>query len=342
MDKKLLFRADGNEETGLGHLYRLFALVEMFKDAYECILVTRSSSTHHIIPKEYKLAIMPETIGLNEEPDWLAKNYTPNEYTIIADGYHFMSSYQQKIKKLGFRLIYIDDLAQEHMFADVVINHSPQMKESDFSSEDYTQFALGTKYALLRPAFLEQASKLNKIESIQNAFVCFGGSDSFNLTYKVVKALLQLKEIETIHIVLGGAYQHAELFELAKKYEDKIYLYQNLDEKELLGVMQKSDMAVVPSSTILFELFCVKMPIYSGYFVENQKMAFKWFKKLNLVEGKGDFLETSENELKEGFESIIKSPEKYEQFINHQKRVIDGLQKQRLLEIVEKSYDKLK
>ena len=38
MTKKIIFRADGNATTGLGHLYRLFALVEMYKNDYDfCI-----------------------------------------------------------------------------------------------------------------------------------------------------------------------------------------------------------------------------------------------------------------------------------------------------------------
>lgn len=32
---KIIFRADGNSNIGLGHLFRLFALVEIYKDVYE-------------------------------------------------------------------------------------------------------------------------------------------------------------------------------------------------------------------------------------------------------------------------------------------------------------------
>ena len=41
MLKKILFRADGNEEIGYGHVIRSLALADMLKENFECIFVTR-------------------------------------------------------------------------------------------------------------------------------------------------------------------------------------------------------------------------------------------------------------------------------------------------------------
>jgi len=62
MIKKILFRADGNYKIGLGHLFRSFALIEMFKDEYECVFLTRQDSLNDIIPKEYRIDIIPKNI----------------------------------------------------------------------------------------------------------------------------------------------------------------------------------------------------------------------------------------------------------------------------------------
>ena len=45
------------------------------------------------------------------------------------------------------------------MYADVVINHSPYIQETHYKKEPYTKLVLGTKYALLRPLFLEEAKQ---------------------------------------------------------------------------------------------------------------------------------------------------------------------------------------
>ena len=277
MTKKVLFRADGNSTTGLGHLYRLFSLVEIVKDTLESVFLTHETSTDSVIPSAYNKKIIPESIKIEDEPEWLTANFSPKEYIIIADGYQFIASYQKQIKQKGYSLIYIDDLAKEHMFADVVVNHSPYILEKHYKKEPYTTLALGTQYALLRPLFLGQA-KINRIiKTIDSSFVCFGGADPFNLTLKAVKAILKIPLFTKIHVVLGEAYTHHEIFDLENKYSNKITTHRNLSEIELIKVMQKCNFAIAPASTILYELCCIKMPVFSGFYVENQELIYKGF-----------------------------------------------------------------
>lgn len=277
MTKKVIFRADGNATTGLGHLYRLFSLVEIVKDTVDFVFLTHQTSTSYIIPDSYYKKIIPEGIRIENEPEWLANNFSPNEHIIIADGYQFKATYQKKIKQKGYALIYIDDLAKEPMYADVVINHSPYIKEHHYNKERYTKLTLGTRYALLRPLFLKEAKKNRVITNIDKAFVCFGGADPFNLSLKAVEALLQLSNFKEIHVVLGGAYLHKEILRLHDEYPNKIKIYRNLSDDRLIKVMRNCNFAIAPASTILYELSCVKMPILSGYYVDNQELIYKGF-----------------------------------------------------------------
>ncbi len=284
MSKKVIFRADGNSKTGLGHLYRLFSIVEIIKNTLDYVYLTHQTTPSDIIPKDYNVRFIPDFINTEDEPDWLAVNFSPNEYIIIADGYHFSSGYQKQIKNKGYRLLYIDDLAKEHMYADIVINHSPYIQENHYSKASYTKLALGTQYALLRPSFLKEAKKQDKqVTTISNVFVCFGGADPFDLTYKSVMALIELEKVADIHIVVGGAYEHKKIFEVQNDHLTKINVYKNLSEIELLELMKLCDFAIAPASTILYELCCVKMPILSGYYVDNQELIYKGFLNNNAI-----------------------------------------------------------
>ncbi len=277
MTKKVVFRADGNSVTGLGHLYRLFSLVEIVKESLDFVFLTNETSTDTVIPNSYSKRIIPKSIKIDDEPEWLALNFSPKEHIIIADGYQFKESYQKQIKQKGYSLIYIDDLAKEYMYADVVINHSPYIKEKHYNKEPYTKLALGTQYALLRPLFLKAAKQKRTIKTIDSVFVCFGGADPFNLSLKAVKALLQIDTFKRIHVVLGGAYRDKEIFKLLEKHSHKIKIYNNLSEEDLINTMQQCNFAIAPASTILYELSCVKMPIFSGFYVDNQELIYKGF-----------------------------------------------------------------
>ena len=331
--RRVIFRADGNANTGLGHLYRLFALYEIYKDLYEVVFVTRANSTLEVIPDHYNKKIIPQEIEVLEEPNWLNNEFSSRNDVIIADGYQFVSSYQKKIKELGFYLLYIDDLAKEKMFADIVINHSPFVSKVDFNYKSETKLALGTKYAVLRPSFLNEAQDKRYIEKIDKAFVCFGGADSLNLSLTAVKSLLSFTEFNEIHIVLGGAYKHTEIFELNRKYPDKLFLHKNLSEANLLKVMKQCNFAIAPASTICYELCCVKMPILSGYFVDNQELIYKGFSRENAIFKGGDFNGFSCKDFSTLIKEIL-AIENYEPYLTNQSRLFDSQIKSRFLKLI--------
>lgn len=333
MTKKIIFRADGNSTIGLGHLYRLFSLIEIVKDTLEFIFLTHHNSTDSVIPDKYIKRIIPQNISIEDEPKWLVDNFSPNEYIIIADGYQFIASYQKDLKSKGYSLIYIDDLAKEYMYADVVINHSPYIKEKHYKKAPYTRLALGTKYSLLRPLFLKAAKQDRIINKIDCAFVCFGGADPFNLSLKAVKALLQLEKFKKIHVILGGTYKHKEIYNLENKHSDIITTYQNLDESELIKVMCKSNFAIAPASTILYELSCVKMPILSGFFVENQELIYKGFLENQAIYKGGNMKDYQVIDFVNQIKDILKD-QNINAIIESQKKIFDNKIASRHLNII--------
>ncbi|MFD0963010.1 UDP-2,4-diacetamido-2,4,6-trideoxy-beta-L-altropyranose hydrolase [Pseudofulvibacter geojedonensis] len=331
--KKIICRADGNAKTGLGHLYRMLAIAAFYQEDYELIFLTKQSSIASIIPKEYNLQFIPENITIELEPQWLSANYLSSKYIVIADGYQFVSAYQKALKELGYTLFYIDDLAVEHMYADVVINHSLHFTPELFKAEEYTQYGLGTNFAMLRPKFC-QAAKLNRnISSIEDAFVCFGGADQYDLSLKAAKALLKKKQIKTIHVVLGGAYSHQSIYNLANE-NPQLFLYKNLSEDLLYNLMARCQMAVAPSSTILYELCSVKMPILSGYFVDNQKNINSDLSKRGVIFNGGDFSKYAVTDFEIEIDKVLYSKE-INSCLLKQQNLFDGKSKQRFLNLME-------
>lgn len=321
MNKILLFRADGDNKTGLGHLYRLFALVEMLKEDYRFVFITKESSVVSVIPLSYTIQIIPEEIDYSQEACWLANQFEANKSIVIADGYNFNGEYQKNIKREGFDLVYIDDLVKEHMYADCVINHSPEIEVSEYTKEDYTKLFLGTKFALLRPSFI-QTAKIQKQKDLtmSNVFVCFGGADPLNLTQKVLNLLVKVQQVNQVNVLIGAANNRDYHIQSSNK---EVNFYQNLNECELLELMQSCNCAIAPSSTILYELCCVKVPILSGYFVDNQIQIYNGFVKGQAIFGIGDFKAYSENELLIKFQDFFLG-KRNKAMIEQQSRLFDG------------------
>lgn len=334
MVKKILCRADGNSAIGLGHLYRMFAIVEFCKENYEIIFLTKESTTTSIFPKEYTVELVPSNISIDDEPKWISKNYASSKYIIVIDGYQFKSNYQKLLKQFNYKLIYIDDLKTEYMYADVIVNHSVQANSSDYSSKKYTQFALGTSFAMLRPSFINAAKEIRKIDKIENVFICFGGADPYNLSLKAANALIKIESIKQVHIVLGGAYIHEEIF-LLEKESKKIKLYKNLDEGVLCKVMKLCQFAIAPSSTILYELCSVKIPVLSGYYVKNQIDFYKGLLKKEIIIGGGDFSNYKSDDFEKATRKFI-NQRNYNSYIERQQQLFNGKNKSLFLGLANK------
>ncbi|PIB28694.1 UDP-2,4-diacetamido-2,4,6-trideoxy-beta-L-altropyranose hydrolase [Maribacter sp. 4U21] len=333
MNKKIIFRADGTSKTGLGHLYRLFALAEMFRTEYDFLFLTKEDTVLKVIPKHYMVKLIPKSTEIDKEPEWLYANFSPEYHIVVADGYQFVSSYQKKIKDFNFTLVYVDDLLSEHMYADLVINHSPHAKLENYKKESYTQFALGTDYAILRPLFLKKSIKETKEQFPNNAFICFGGSDYNNFTIKTIRQVLKIDGVNRVNVVVGAAYDFKETYALEKQ-NSKVSVFKNLDEENLYRLMNTSTFAIVPASTVLFELISVNTYLLSGYYVENQKMAYQYLDKRNIFRGLGDFNDFDFSKLGDILSHV--SINDIEKQIENQKTLIDGNQKNRFLELMNK------
>ncbi|MDO5978850.1 UDP-2,4-diacetamido-2,4,6-trideoxy-beta-L-altropyranose hydrolase [Flavivirga spongiicola] len=332
--KKIIFRADGNSKTGLGHLYRIFALIEMLKENYEYVLITRADSELIIIPKSYSVEVIPSKISITEEPDWLLEKYETTNSIVIADGYAYDSNYQKSIKKVGYKLIYIDDLTATEMFADVVINHSLVVKPEHFKAKPETEFALGSHYAMLRPKFIEIAKKSKQPSNVKEVFVSFGGADFYDLTSKAVRALTNLNYVKKIHVLIGAANKHKNIYKIEEE-NSNVVIHKNLPEAEVLDVMEKCQLAIVPSSTISYEVCSVKMLVICGYFIDNQELIYNGLREKKVIFPAGDF--THYDVIR--FERVINEAIELDmteqnEMLRNQKTLFDGNQKERFLDII--------
>jgi UDP-2,4-diacetamido-2,4,6-trideoxy-beta-L-altropyranose hydrolase len=270
--RTILFRADGGPSIGMGHFTRTLALAEMLTEHFHCIFATRQ-------PTEYQIAeiekICHGRINLPEDDshfDRFLEHLAGNEI-VVLDNYYFTTDYQKAIKTKGCKLVCIDDMHDKHYVADVVINHAPLNKDS-FSTALYTKLLIGFDYALLRSEFFQRQPNREAPQKLKKAFLCIGGADFNNLTSKILDDLIEINQIEVITIIVGNAYQcYESLVEKINEFSKKkqIKLFKNLNACELINQMKNSDFAIVPCSTVLLEAISQKMPILTGYYIDNQK-----------------------------------------------------------------------
>lgn len=118
--KTVILRADGNAQTGMGHFTRSLALANMLSQNFNCVFATQ-------MPSQFQISqinkVCKKTLALaanNNHFNQFVNTLTGSE-TVVLDNYYFNTDYQKQIKQKGCKLVCIDDLADKHFVADLVI-----------------------------------------------------------------------------------------------------------------------------------------------------------------------------------------------------------------------------
>ncbi|WP_426668535.1 UDP-2,4-diacetamido-2,4,6-trideoxy-beta-L-altropyranose hydrolase [Mucilaginibacter sp. McL0603] len=314
---KILIRVDGSTKIGLGHLVRCIALAQMLKSDFDisfvCIEIP-SSSQREIKGLEFNLII------INKEEEFLL--FVNNEVIVVLDHYGADSNYQKNIKNKGCKLVCIDDLHDKVFFADLIINHAPNVVPSDYMAQVDTQFALGLDYVLLRPAFLKKAKETITYKSINTAFICFGGADVRNITQTTVDILKNDARFKKIIIVTGAVYNYLSQLEQSISNDKRFFSYNSIDSNTMTNLIEEAQLAIVPASGILQEVLAIGCKVVSGMYVENQKNIFENYRALEAFQSAENF---SDTDLIRAIDASFKDKST---FVN---KFIDGRSGERLL-----------
>ena len=332
-DTRVVFRADGSRDTGLGHIYRSLALVDMLSSEFSCVFMINRPSFElvHLIGSYCDLCALSFN-SINEEIEEITEKVLPTDI-FVADGYDFEVKYQQVIKSKVKQLVMIDDKADHYYYADLIINHGDASMINKYKKEPYTKVLAGLNYAIMRKEFLVSARTTRRISKVDTVFICMGGADPFNITIKAVLAALKCDFIKSLIVVTGSAYANkSQLKKTLQTYcGSKVILHEeNVSAVRLVELIRMSQIAIAPASSIAMEICCVKAGLLTGTVVDNQNASHKQLTELGCCISLGNFNTASEDGIRGHLEQL-NLPSTVNELMSNQSEAIDGLSGERLL-----------
>lgn len=327
----IYFRADGNSQIGLGHIFRCLSIAEMLNKNYHCYFLIKEPGefVKKIITPFAKVIELFASKSLEEELIVL-NQYVTKKDILVIDNYTLDSKYQAEAKNKVKKIVSIDDEARMHFYSDIVINHASSKIASLYSKEAYTQILAGPKYLIVREAFRKAATKKRTVKEINSLFICMGGADPFNITCKVLDAAINIPLIHII-VVTGSAYQHSEALSL-RCNSSRVEWKTNLSADEMINVIIDCDVAVSTASSISLEICCVKVGLLTGVVAENQQNIHHCLVDTGCAHSIGDFRNVPEEEITRKLNYLC-NPEVVNNQMKQQHLLIDGESGTRILNI---------
>jgi spore coat polysaccharide biosynthesis predicted glycosyltransferase SpsG len=157
-------------------------------------------------------------------------------------------------------VLFLDDDGRFDFYAaDVVLNQNISANAAMYDRrESFTRLLLGSEYVLLRPEFLVELRNREYPATARKVLVTMGGSDSENLTRKVLLALLRLETNIEVRIVTGsGNPWHEELQILADR---RAGFQLESSPANMAPLMRWADIAISGAGSTCWELAYLGLP----------------------------------------------------------------------------------
>ena len=331
---KLLFRADGNAQTGLGHVMRCLALADMLGDTYDrrfAIIQPDKAVIQRIEEKGLSVIIL----ATNDVAELLT--HTTRDDVVVLDGYEFDTAFQREIRQRASKLVFIDDLTNGQQVANVVINHTGGVAKNEYDAGVYTQFYLGPHYALLRPEFM-RPDGFGKAPENGPIFVNMGGADPQNTSLKVLESIRLVDSTLQIHLVLGPFYPNRAAIDSFQSQLPNLTILQDLSAVQMVDELRQCQLAITSCSTIAYEVCAINRPLITVLTADNQARLAQFMaeEKLALSVNFPTLLNrltpviSLENMLKLAIQGFQFMPETVAESLKNQRQFFDGRSPERL------------
>ncbi|MBC7387898.1 MAG: hypothetical protein H7329_01680 [Opitutaceae bacterium] len=259
--------AEAGRSYGMGHVVRLFALCELLgieKQVKVCI------KTDWTAEEASAIDFLFHQIELVKD-DHAAIDKIPPGSIVLMDGYHFsIEKINEAKKQKQWKIVFVADVQQHVPNCDLLINHLPWIKETDYPDAIIEKKLVGPSFAILRKPFYSK----KKILSENRILVCLGGSGVENILLHIYSALIAngiaADKIDVLYNrPINGIPEHSIHF--------------NLGAEQVYKLIAKAGVCFITPGNISYEVFSIGRNAVMGTVTENQVPVARKFNDLNLA-----------------------------------------------------------
>lgn len=293
----ILFRADGNEIIGSGHIMRCLSIAKAADEVgEECCFVMADRKFASAVEKAGfpYISLNTNFRDMQEELNVLLPILEKEKpFCVVVDSYYVTDVYLQKIRTYA-SVAYMDDLALFAYPVDLLVNYNIYGEKINYiqmyqnQNSPLPKLLLGPGYAPLRKEFMEIKRK-RQSEKVKDILVSTGGADHEHMALGLVHYIASHENcnLYKYHFVIGAMNSDAsEIKKIGEKLSGRIVIHQNVKEMEQL--MQNCDMAISAAGSTLYELCACGIPTITYVLADNQIMGSHAFEERGLMQYAGD------------------------------------------------------
>ncbi|QIR75950.1 UDP-2,4-diacetamido-2,4,6-trideoxy-beta-L-altropyranose hydrolase [Sulfurospirillum diekertiae] len=264
---KTLIRADSSSTIGLGHIMRDLVLAKSFEG--EVIFACQNLEGNIIASIPYEVKILRS----NDVDELIALIKSLHVKRLVIDHYGIDAPFEQKVKEAtGVKILSFDDTYQVH-HCDILLNHNLSADAARYTHlvPKTCELRCGSAYTLIREEF--KLEKEKSCEKIYDVFVAMGGTDTSNITLKILKALPKI-----LNICVLTTTANAHLPELQNYVTCNPNIALHVNSNEVAKLLHQSRLAIVTPSVMVHEVLFMEVPFIAIKVARNQDDMYQYLK----------------------------------------------------------------
>lgn len=275
----IFFRVDSSSQIGLGHLIRCLVLAKQYK-LDNVVFISQElpgNANYKIKDSGYQFISL-----INDSVETLIDIINNNMVDLlIIDHYEIDYQFEKYVKKAtNVKILSFDDTYNSH-YCDILLNHNIYANNDQYKDlvPSFCELWCGKKYVLIRDEF-----KQIKSNSPQNnsrpftVFVSMGGVDTNNISLKILKILINYKNISVSLATTSSNNNIDILLKFSQQYPQ---ININLDHPNIAQLMDNSDFAIITPSVTVYEVMYLNLPFVAIKTAVNQVYLHKYLQDNN-------------------------------------------------------------
>ena len=334
--KNLLFRCDGDEKIGFGHITRCLALAEVLRDNYGCGVTFAIASGKPGIDMIRRAGYHLEINEGLSEVNWQEEVVRRLRPCAIIFDYRGPADLKKinEWRNEGILIASIDDPTEKRLHVDMNFYPPvPQVKEmnwNDFRGELY----IGWQWVILRNQFTGlNKLRINRKKKRPDLMITMGGSDPHNLTLMVLKAVDDLEDQFDTSVLLGPGFKHHQSIDKFIRNSRREYRLLS-DVQDVGSLFVQADLSAASFGVTAYELAAAGVPSVLIGISEDHVSSASTFEKAGIGFNLGLYSNVTEEKIKEAIFSLLEDSQLRQVMSQRAGELVDGKGAERIAALI--------
>ena len=330
--KHVVFRAEGSNQIGAGHLARSLTLAKHLRqEGAQVTFICRERDgglDYLVSEQEFEAIRLPRSAKRTQgspspkQPDWLGASWSDDADEtrrvlsamdsrpdwLVVDSYGIDARWEQALKGSTARIFAIDDLANRDHDCDMLLDQNlvagfrARYRER---APNVRRLLLGPRFALVGAEYAEFGDRGSERSGrVRRVLVYFGAGDANNVLGRVLAILHDVPDpgLRIDAVVSPSSPFLSHVLEQAG-HDERVTLHRGLPS--LAPLMAEADLAIGAGGATTWERLCMGLPSAVVTLADNQRPIAEHLDSLGLAVWLGDEEELEDEDLRSRIHELL-------------------------------------